>query len=260
MNADKIIDIIYNDFMSIINILQQLGFSKNEVDVYLASLEIGVASVQEIAKKANIKRTTAYSVLDTLVQRGYIGKTKVQRKTRFMAEPPDKLLFIVSNIHSQLTKSLPELKAIYNLKQIKPKITFFEGKGAIQNVYDDTLREKPKEILEWNTDRYFKYFPKEYNYIQKRTQLNIRARRMAPSNSIWHRKHKSLDKMELAETVIVPFPLFSPEIEVNIYNNKVAFINYVEKISVIIESPAIAKAMKQAYEISWIGAKSIEVR
>ncbi len=246
--------------MSIINILQQLGFSKNEVDIYLASLELGLSSAQDIAKKATIKRTTAYSVLDSLVQRGFIGKTKVQRKTRFLVEPPDKLLFMVSNLQSQLSKLLPELQALYNAKQTKPKITFYEGKGAIQNVYDDTLREKPKEILEWNTDKYFKYFPKEYNYIQKRMQLNIKARRMAPSNSIWHKKHKPLDRVELAETVIVPGERFSPEVEVNIYNNKVAFINYVEKMSVIIESPAIAKVMRQAYELSWIGAKSVEVK
>ena len=245
--------------MKIINILQQLGFSKNEIDIYLASLELGLASAQDIAKKANIKRTTAYSVLESLVQRGYVGKTKELGKTRFIPEPPDKLLFIVSNIQSQLKELIPELQAIYNAKKTKPKISYFEGKGAIENVYNDTLREKPREILEWNTDRYFKYFPKEYNYIQKRVQLNIKARRMAPSNSIWHRKHKALDKIELADTIIVPQERFSPEIEVNIYNNKVAFINYVEKMSVVIESPAIAKAMKQAYELSWVGGKTLEV-
>ncbi len=246
--------------MNISNILQQLGFTKNEIDVYLASLELGLSSAQDIAKKANIKRTTAYSVLDSLVQRGFIGKTKENGKTRFLVEPPDKLLFMVSNIESQLKNMLPELQAIYNSKKNKPKVFFYEGKGAIQTVYEDTLREKPSEILEWNTDRFFKQFPADYNYIQKRVQLNIKARRMAPSNSIWHKKHKPMDKMELAETVIVPSHRFSPEVEINVYGNKVAFINYVEKISVIIESPAIAKAMKQAYELSWIGAKSVEIK
>jgi len=246
--------------MNITNILQQLGFSKNEIDVYLASLELGLSSAQDIAKKAGIKRTTAYSVLDSLVQRGFISKTQDRGKTRFLVEPPDKLLFIVSNIENQLKNLLPELQAIYNSKKKKPKISFYEGKGAIQTVYEDTLREKPNEILEWNTDRFFKDFPGDYNYIQKRVQMNIKARRMAPSNSIWHKKHKALDKIEMAETVVVPSFKFSPEVEVNIYNNKIAFINYVEKMSVIIESPAIAKAMKQVYEISWIGAKSLEIK
>ena len=246
--------------MNISNILQQLGFSKNEIDVYLAALELGLSSAQDIAKKANIKRTTAYSVLDSLVQRGFISKTKEKRKTRFLVEPPDKLLFIVSNIENQLKTLLPELQALYNVKKKKPKIFFYEGKGAIQTVYEDTLRERPKEILEWNTDKFFTDFPADYNYIQKRVQFNIKARRMAPSGSIWHKKHKPIDKIDLAETVIVPSFKFSPEVEINIYNNKIAFINYIEKMSVIIESPAIAKAMKQAYELSWIGAKSMEIK
>lgn len=245
--------------MNIINILQQLGFTQNQIDVYLAALELGLASAQDIAKKASIKRTTAYSVLDSLIQRGFVGKTEQEGKTRYLVEPPEKLLFIVSNLESQLKNLLPELQAVYNAKRTKPKIVFFEGKGAIRNVYDDTLREKPPEILEWNTDKYFEYFPKDYNYIKERVRLGIKAKRIAGSNSTWHRKHKALDKVELAETIIVPKEKFLPEVEVNIYNNKVAFINYVEKISVIIESPAIAKAMKQAYELSWVGAKSLEL-
>jgi hypothetical protein len=55
----------------------------------------------------------------------------------------------------------------------------------------------------------------------------------------------------------VPKDKFWPGIEVNIYNNKVAFLNYAEKMSVIIESPAIAEAMRQVYELSWRGAEII---
>ena len=54
--------------------------------------------------------------------------------------------------------------------------------------------------------------------------------------------------------------MFWPGIEVNIYGDKVAFLNYAENMSVIIESKAIAKAMRQAYHLSWIGAKSVEVK
>ncbi len=243
--------------MSTQELLQKIGFSKNETDVYLASLELGLSSAQDIAKKANIKRTTTYSVLDYLVQRGILAKTKVKGKTRFLVEPPEKLHSIITNLQEQFTKLLPELEAIYNVKPTKPKITFYEGREAIQNVYDDTLREKPDEILEWNTNKYFERFPKEHNYIQKRIELNIKARRMANRGSIWDKRHKSKDKKELSETIILPKENFNPEIEVNIYNNKIAFLNYAEEMSVIIESKAIADAMRQIYELSWIGAKTI---
>ena len=58
----------------------------------------------------------------------------------------------------------------------------------------------------------------------------------------------------------MPRDQFWPQIEVNIYGNKIAFLSYTENMSVIIESKAIADAMRQAYELSWIGAKKMEVR
>jgi sugar-specific transcriptional regulator TrmB len=241
--------------MKIEQILEKFGLSPNESKVYLASLETGLASAQEIAKKAGLKRTTTYSVLTYLGNRGLVGKTIVKNKTRFVAEPPEKLLNLINEIQANIKKILPQLEAIYNKSEVKPKITFFEGENAIHNVYEDTLKEKPEEILEWNTNAFFERFPKDYNYIEKRTKLGIRARRIAGKGSLWDTKHKFRDEKELAETLIVPKELFDPQIEVNIYNNKVAFMNYAENMSVIIESKAIAEAMRQAYELSWRGAK-----
>ncbi len=241
--------------MKIENILEKFGFSKNESLVYRASLETGLASAQDIAKKANLKRTTAYSVLSYLVNRGVVGKTKVKNKTRFFAEPPERLLTLVGELHTNLKQALPELEAIYNKNDIKPKVVFFEGENAIHNVYEDTLKEKPDEILEWNTNAFFERFPKDYNYIEKRVSLGISARRIAGAGSLWDTRHKFLDQKELAQTMVIPNKFFDPKIEVNIYNNKVAFMNYAENMSVIIESKAIADAMHQVYELSWDGAK-----
>jgi sugar-specific transcriptional regulator TrmB len=243
--------------MKIEQILKKFGFSENEIKVYLASLEMGPASAQDIAKKAGLKRTTTYSVLAYLVSRGVVGKTIVKNKTRFVAEPPEKLLNLIGEIKENISKVMPQLEAIYNKNEIKPKITFFEGENAIHNVYEDTLKEKPQEILEWNTNAFFERFPKDYNYIEKRTALGIKARRIAGKGSLWDTAHKNLDQKELAETLIVSKEIFDPKIEVNIYSNKVAFMNYAENMSVIIESKAIADAMRQAYELSWKGAKNL---
>lgn len=245
--------------MPIQQLLQKLGFSSNESRVYLAALEMGTASAQDIAEKAGIKRTTGYSVLSYLVNRGVVAKTKVKGKTKFAAEPPERLLTLINEIERGMKIALPELEAIYNKKDTKPKIVFYEGKNAVQKIYDDTLKEKPGEILEWNTNAYFeKKAEVDPDYISKRAVMNIHARRIAGSGSEWDEKHRYLDKKELAETRIVAKELFNPGIEVNIYNDKVAFLNYAEAMSVIIESPAIAEAMKQIYELSWKGAKKSE--
>jgi len=243
--------------MKIEPILKKMGFSENETKVYLASLETGLSSAQAIAKKAGVRRTTAYSVLSYLVNRGVVAKTLVRNKTRFVAEPPEKLLNLVVEIQSNIANVLPELEAIYNKNETKPKIAFYEGEHAIHNVYEDTLKERPKEILEWNTNAFFERYPRGYNYISRRITLGIKVRRIAGKGSLWDTRHKNLDKIELAETRIVPKERFDPQIEVNIYNNKIAFMNYADNMSVIIENKAIAEAMRQAYELSWKGSQRL---
>jgi len=245
--------------MKIKHILQKIGFSERETKVYLASLELGLSSAQEIAKKAGVKRTTGYAVLGFLANRGIVGKTKIKGKTRFMPEPPERLSVLIAELNKGIQDALPQLEAIYNQNEVKPKVTFYEGANAIHNVFEDTLREKPSEILEWNTNAFFERFPSQ-EYIDRRAKAGIHAKRLAGGKSVWEKKHRHLDTEENAETVIVPKESFSPQIEVNIYNDKVAFMNYAEDLSLIIQSPAIADCMRQAYRLAWIGAKSIEIK
>jgi sugar-specific transcriptional regulator TrmB len=247
--------------MNIKQLLKTLGFSQNQSQIYLSTLELDQASAQVIARHANLPRTSVYSILEKLIERGVVGKTLAQNKTKFVAEPPRKLLFLLEQMKNELELALPELEARFNTHKTKPKIIFYEGADAIQKVYDDTLEEKPEEILEWNTDAYFDFqkYKVDPVYIVKRMDLNIKAKRIAGEKSKWDTKHKHYDDSELSKTIIVPRNIFWPGIEVNIYNNKVAFLNYDEQMSLIIESKAIADAMRQAYYLSWVGAKTLEI-
>lgn len=248
--------------MQLDRLLNQIGFSKNESKVYLAALESGPSSAQDLAERAELPRTTVYSVLEYLVERGVVGKTMHQGKTRFLADPPEKLLSIVTDLQKQVEKSLPQLEAVYNKSETKPKIYFYEGKGAVRKAFDDTLVVKPHEILMWNSDLYFDFsrYGLDPDYISKRVKLGMHAKRIAGEGSIWHTRNKPRDAQELSETTVVPRKIFWPGIEINIYANKVVFMNFEENNSVLIESKAIADAMRQAYNLSWIGAKSLEVK
>lgn len=105
----------------------------------------------------------------------------------------------------------------------------------------------------------FKRYGLDPNYINNRVKLGIHAKRIAGEGSIWHTKNKPRDLQELSETTVVPRKIFWPGIEINIYANKVVFMNFAENNSVLIESKAIADAMRQAYHLSWLGAKGVEI-
>jgi sugar-specific transcriptional regulator TrmB len=46
-----------------IKLIQNMGFSDKAAKVYLAALELGESTVQTLAKKSGLKRTTIYYVL-----------------------------------------------------------------------------------------------------------------------------------------------------------------------------------------------------
>lgn len=230
-------------------ILIDLGFSENEAKVYLAALETGIASAQEIAQKCKLKRTTTYSVLCPLVRKGFIVQTIEKGKKRFFADDPKNLKKIFQERQKKLADVLPELEAVYNKKKIKPRVLFYEGLDGIKKIYEDTIKEKPDEILEWNTAdifRAFPGFPKEY--LSQRLKNNIHAKRIASNEPRWH-EHKKLDEAEISETKLLPF--FDIPIEINIYKNKVAFMSYKDEMGLIIESKGIAEAMRKIYMIFW---------
>lgn len=243
--------------MQLEKLLQQIGYSKNEAKVYLASLEFGLSSAQEIAVRAGLPRTTVYSVLQYLADKGVVAKTMVKGKTRFVAEPPERLISSLSELHKKVEASMPELQAIYNKKENKPKILFFEGEEAVQKVWDDASLENPEEILEWSADNYFKFdkYAADLGHVKKNINLKIKTKRIVGKDV-----HSDVDQNEkgaddLLNTAIVPREKFNPSVEVSIYNNKVAFVNFEEQMSVIIHNKPIADAMRQAYELSWAGAK-----
>ena len=230
-------------------ILTNLGLSPNEAKIYLATLESGMASAQRIAQKAKIKRTTAYSVLESMVKKEFILKTDKEGKAKYIAENPRDLAERFKTYQKSFENILPELEAIHNKKEVKPKVLFFEDKEGILKVYEDTLKEKPEEILMFATSKIFEAlgeFPLEY--VEERKKKNIHALRIGPKTPLFS-KHQKMDQAELSETKLLKD--FNIPIEINIYNNKVAFMSYADKIGLIIESEGIAQSMRKIYELLW---------
>lgn len=241
--------------MEIEALLHNLGFSPNEAKIYLAGMETGPASAQDIAEKAGLRRTTGYSVLDGLVLRGIVYRTKDGGKTRYITESPKDLAKRFHDYHAQLEHSLPQLLAVYNKSQTKPRIVFYEGIEGLERIYDDTIKERPKEILEYNTSELFSLLPQLPRYYAPlRRKHKVRARRIAPNDKNWQ-LHANKDAEELAKTKLLSKKDFAVPTEINIYNNKVAFMSYSDKLGIIIESEGIAATMRRIYELLWARLK-----
>ena len=70
---------------------QALGFSSKETQAYLSLAEIGKCTAQLLGKRLGVPRTTAYSVLDSLVAKGMVSIEKRKNSTFYTANAPEVL-------------------------------------------------------------------------------------------------------------------------------------------------------------------------
>jgi sugar-specific transcriptional regulator TrmB len=242
-------------------ILEQIGLSSKEAKVYNALLEHGETTPQTLASETKLNRVTTYAVLKSLAEKELVSQIKKAGKIHYRIEHPSKLEEFIQNQKEKidqneksLASALPSLISNYNLVLQKPGVKYFEGIEGLKKVYLDTLNEK-KEILAILTPE--EIHPEIHNwlkkiYVKKRTQKGIFAKVIVSSNNPKNEYIKR-DKQEFRESLVVSKKYFFG-IEMDIYDNKVAFMNYNIReapIGIIIENKIIAQTMRNFFNLIW---------
>jgi len=245
--------------MSLNEQLQTLGLNEKEAKVYLASLELGLTTIQNIAKKAHVKRSTVYEIIEDLITQNLITVIPKGKKRFFLAAEPAKLAELIAKKQEVLNKMMPELEALSKVSPIKPKIRFYEGEEGIKTVYADTIKEAQDILAFVSVSTAYKspminYLTKQY--VTQRSEKKIMAKVIAPDSTL-AKAYKKRDTKEYRQTKLIPEKDYPFSIEINVYGNKVAFISYKpeELMAVIIESKEIAKTMALIHKFFWKNAK-----
>lgn len=240
--------------MNLSDNLQQFGLNQKQAQVYLGLLELGTATVIEVAKKTGIKRTTVYDVLVELEKKGLIAQSKKGKRRIFLAQEPERLEKILEEKKSKLQELLPALKSLINTAGTKPVIRYFEGIEGIKEVYRDTLKYQG-ELVAFVTENIIAKLGQDfaYEYKEKRKKALITVRVIGP-DSPEIVEYKKTDQHDLKETRLVPKDQFPFSIEMNLYGNKVAFMSFNEQLGLIVESNEIANNVKFLFELAWKGA------
>jgi sugar-specific transcriptional regulator TrmB len=248
--------------MEIKHFLAQFDLIGKKADVYLAVLELGSGTVIEIARKSEIKRTTVYDILLDLEKSGLIYQTTKVNKRLFVAEDPEKLKKKLEEKERVLGEMLPQLRSLYNIKGIKPKIKFYEGKEGLRQVYSDTLNYGG-EILAFASEDVVKVLGMNWanDYLAKRVKRGIRARIILPKTEIIERDFNPLDQKQLRSSKLVSAKKYPFSIEINIYGHqKVALMSSREEMGIIIEGKEIYNTLKLIFELLWDNLPEVEIR
>lgn len=240
--------------METTQVLKNLGLTDQEVRIYLAALELGAASIQKVAARANIKRPTAYVIAKELMNKGFMGSFVDRAGLKLTAEAPEKLLAIAKKRQEDLADVLPKLKALQSAKTDKPQITYYEGKEAYFVIAEDTLTMKNTTVyMSGSLGEIHKAITEKYDleyYIPKRVENNISVKGIFSAEKVTQ-KYKKMDQAHLREIKFIP-PEFSYPVFQIIYGDKVAFFaSQKEMFGFIITSRDYAEAEKKKFEFMW---------
>lgn len=234
------------------SILKNLRLTEAEASVYLAALELGEANMQDLARKSRVKRTSIYNFIDQLKERQLIFETRKHKRNVYSAVDPELLLEIENDHVAELRQLLPELNAIHNRQRKKPKVTFYEGKEGILEVYADTLKEKQPIVAYSDFEHMTKVLGQKFieEYPKERSRRSVTfssiARDTPQAREIARKNYGQLREMKYISSGDL-------ETEINIYGNKVALISFRSSppFAVLVEDKGIAETLRTAWKELW---------
>jgi sugar-specific transcriptional regulator TrmB len=235
--------------------LRSLGFSDKESKVYIASLKLGSAPIQKIAKLATVNRATTYVVVQGFMNKGLMSSYTKGKKRLFTPESPDKLSAlikedkaIVEAKENTINEILPSLSGLYDTTQggNRPQVRFYEGKLGLNTVREEILKTKSKEAFSiFNLDALEGVFTAEERagFTKKRLSKKIH------STSIYSSSKGDILTDSKADRTLYRYidrSKYNSPIDISVFDDNLAITSYKEPMmSVIIQNESIANAIRQ---------------
>jgi sugar-specific transcriptional regulator TrmB len=242
--------------MDINEILTQIGLTEKESAVYLALLELGTATVHPIAVKANIKRPTAYLILEQLQFKGLISMVPREKKVLYTAESPERIIQDLNKKQELMKRFMPNMMALYNSKKDKPQVLLYEGKEGVSQVYDKIFSSPQVDFFATIKD-VFTMFPDMPKLLMKRVAAGeMKVRELLTQTDADLKYLTWIKQSEQYQARLVPknFPEFLTDAA--IFGNNVVFFAFNPTVfAVQITNMQVAESIKVLYNLAWSAAE-----
>jgi sugar-specific transcriptional regulator TrmB len=245
-----------------IQILQEIGFSKGEIKVYFALLELGETTIGPLSKKASVTPAKVYPILDKLSSKGLSSYIIKSGTKYFRAASPNQIISFLDEKSTKIDEEKEEIKKI--IPQIEAKQEFakeihsaeiyqtFDGMRTLYNEALRVLKENKEEFIGFTLgEEEYKFKESEYffqEYDTKRRSLRIKVKLLG---HISQKKFmQSITRGDRNITVkYLPYRLPTGVI---IFGDKVATIVWEDiPTAFVIQSKQVANSYKRFFEAMW---------
>ncbi len=235
--------------MDITSVLEKLGFSPNEIKVYLTLNDHGSCKAGKIAKLAKIDRSSSYNSLKSLAEKGLVSYVLIGKVKWFQAVGPQRLLDYLKEQEEDVKAILPELHARHKASKIEGQVRLFKGVKGVKSIFLDIIRTGKDNLVfgsEGQFSRRMPEFAQQFDRLKRekniRTKLVLRKGRTELDNNT--SEHRFLENVSESPAVT------------NIYGDKIAILIWTdEPEGIVIENAAAAKAYRSYFEVLWKVAK-----
>jgi sugar-specific transcriptional regulator TrmB len=239
--------------------LQKIGFSEDEINVYLNLLEKSPTSVRVIAGETGIGRGTVFNILKKFIGEGLASYYRKGKSKVFAAEDPEKIKVLLKQKEQDLVTQrrevdsvIPELRSLYSAHGGGgPKIRYYEGAKEVSDMLRDVLATvsnlKDKEYFVYSTKGkrqiIYQNFP---DFSEHRIKAGIRVKVIAIGQG---GELRGLDERKWLSTQTTEDSSYMV-----IYGDKISFVTLDAKgtpLGVIIEDRASAETQKMIFQRLW---------
>ena len=237
--------------------LKQYGLNEKEASIYLAALELGRARGQEIARKAELPRSTGYSILEQLVQRKLILELNDKKVREYAAEDPAKLVSLSEDAYRTIKAAQPELAALYRGAKNRPRIRYYDGIKAIKEMHENILLLRKKGLRDYQVIASESGFLGQdrtwfANFSRRRGSLGMHSRLILEDSA--DAREKQRESMAINSEIRIMGNFFKERSNAGIYIllNTVQFIEYGKHpVAVEMESKELVAMFRMLFEALW---------
>lgn len=244
--------------------LKKIGLTDNEINVYMYLIEHGKSVASKIAKYLEINRSLTYQVLESLIEKGLVSYSIVDKLKYFRAADPSKLTDFIQHRKEQLEqqelevmKLIPELKVKYQEKQAEPEFEIYEGMDGFKTVLEDILRSlksgEEYHVIGWRGIFQSKAKHWSTHWNNRRAKLGIKRKLVTNEKFIPTAKQLPLTEIKyLRKEHDIPLTTI-------IYADKVATRMWVvdKPYVILIKSKDAYDSFKKYFDLIWKIAKPV---
>jgi HTH-type transcriptional regulator, sugar sensing transcriptional regulator len=238
-----------------ISILEEIGLTKSETNVYLALLELGSTSTGKIVDKSGAASSKIYEILDRLMQKGLVSYVIKNGVKYFEAAPPERIMDYMEEKEEHFQKQknklkniLPELELKRTLSKYKSEATIYKGIKGVETAFYSAL-----DLLEDGDEMLVTGIPKRTDVLNRfflkfgkeREKRNILMR------ALFNEDAKN-DAQIAAVFSEIKFMSQTTPAAINIFNNRVLiFPETEENLLISIDSKEVAESFRVQFEMQW---------